>query len=261
MNTKTKMIINIPMNSARSLTVVVFFAVALHFSSALAIHSGLSGFSSDFLRDYNAAQQRVNESKSAEPLLALLAKHTNATETAELELSIGLVYGQRTGLVDPAKAVVHFTAALRYELPERTYIEILMWRGNSQEQLKKTTEALRDYLRALLACSYYDLSGGWPELQPSKVQIYLSRAPNPKKDDPENAERMRDYNRYRKSIDFQQFMLMQRYYLVEAVKRVTNERSGDRAEIMEMLGTLTPDSSRFGLICDWLKSENKRPWP
>jgi hypothetical protein len=166
-------------------------------------------------------------------------------------------------LVDPAKAVVHFTAALRYELPERTYIEILMWRGGSQEQLKQTTEALRDYLRGLLACSYYDLSGGWPELQRSKVPIYLSHPgrPGSEKDDPENAERTRDYSRYRKSIDFQQFMLMQQYYLVEAVKRVTNERSGDRADIMEMLGTLSPDSNRFGLIRDWLKSENKRPWP
>jgi hypothetical protein len=220
-------------------------------------------FSSDFRRDYEAAQQSVNQSKSAEPLFALLAKYTDAAETAELELSIGLVYGQRTGLVDPAKAVVHFTAALRHELPERAYIEVVMWRGNSQEQLKKMSEALRDYLRGLLACSYYDLSGGWHELQRSKVPIYLSHPgrPGSEKDDPENAERTRDYNRYRKSIDFQQFLLMQRYYLVEAVKRVTNERSGDRAEIMEILGTLTPDSSRFGLIGDWLKSENKRPWP
>jgi hypothetical protein len=261
MNARLKTIINIPMNYTRCLTIVVFYAVALHFSSALAMHSGLPGFSSDFLHDYNAAQERVNESKSAEPLLALLAKYTNATETAELQLSIGLVYGQRTGLVDPAKAVAHFTAALRYELPERAYIEVLMWRGNSQEQLKQTREALNDYLRGLLACSYHDLSGGWPELQRSKVPIYLGRSLNGIKPDPENDERLRDYNRYRQSIDFQQFLLMQRYYLVEAVKRVTNERSGDRAEIMEILGTLTPDSSRFGVIRDWLNSENKRPWP
>lgn len=127
------------MTSTLRAAMIVFYAVALHFSSALGTHSGLSGFSPDFLRDYNAAQQSVDESKSAEPLLALLAKYTNATEMAELELSIGLLYGQRTDLVDPAKAVGHFTAALRYELPERTYIEILMWRGNSQEQLKQRT--------------------------------------------------------------------------------------------------------------------------
>ncbi len=157
--------------------------------------------------------------------------------------------------MDPAKAVAHFTAALQYELPERTYIEVLMWRGNSQEQLKKTTEALRDYLRGLLACSYYNLSGGWPEIQRSKVPIYMNSP------DLENGERVRHYNRYRKSIDFQRFLLLQRYYLVEAVNRVRDERSGSRVEITEVLGTLSPDSSRLGAIRDWLKSENKRPWP
>ena len=120
------------MNTTRRLAAVLFYAVALHASSALATHSGLSSFSSDFLRDYESAQKSVDESKSAEPLLSLLERYINATEKAELEVSIGLAYGQRTGVVDPAKAVAHFTAALQYALPEKTYIEILMWRGNSQ---------------------------------------------------------------------------------------------------------------------------------
>ena len=102
------------MNSTNRLAVIVFYAVVLHFSPALALHSGLSGFSSDFLRDYDSAQKTVDQSKSAEPLLVLLEKYTSAMERAELELSIGLAYGQRTGVVDPAKAVAHFTAALQY---------------------------------------------------------------------------------------------------------------------------------------------------
>jgi hypothetical protein len=47
----------------------------------------------------------------------------------------------------------------------------------------------------------------------------------------------------------------------EAAKRVTNESSGSQAEIMETLGNLSPDSNRAGIIREWLKSENKRPWP
>ena len=209
---------------------VLYYAVALYASSALATHSGLSGFSSDFLRDYDSAEKSVGQYKSVEPLLELLEKYTN-------------------------EAVAHFTAALQYPLPEKTYIKILMWRGNSQEQLKKANEALMDYLRALLACSYHDLSGGWPEIQTSKMPIYMNSA------DPENSERVRDYNTYRKSIDFQRFLLMQRYFLIDAVKRIRPDPSKTDVQIVEILGTLSPDSSRFGTITDWLKSENLRPWP
>src|SRR5439155_13385899 len=121
--------------------------------------------------------------------------------------------------------------------------------------LEKRNEAFRDYLRGLLACSYYDLSGGWPAIQSSKVPIYMNSS------DPENSERVRDYNTYRKSIDFQRLVFMQRYYLIEAVKRVRQEVSKSDDQIVEILGTLSPDSSRFRTITDWLKSENKQPWP
>jgi hypothetical protein len=243
------------MNINRTLLLVALVAIAFSVSPALALDSGLTGVSQQFLSDCESADGVVSQLKTVDPLLALLKKYTNEVEQAHLEVYIGRAYGQRTGVVDPAKAVVHFTAALRYELPERTYIQILMWRGNSQEQLKKTSEALRDYLRGLLACSYYDLSGGWPEIQSSKVPISMNSP------DPENSERVRDYNTYRKSLDFQQFLLMQRYYFIEAVKRVTNERSGSQAEIMETLGNLSPDSTRVGVVHEWLKLENKRPWP
>jgi len=241
--------------TSRRLAAVLYFAVALHVSSALATQSGLSGFSSDFLRDYESAQKSVEQSKSMEPLLVLLERFTTETEKAELEVSIGLAYGQRTGFVDPAKAVVHFTAALQYQLPEKTFMQVLMWRGNAQEQINKQNEALKDYLRGLLACSYYDLSRGWPEIQSPKLPIYMNSP------DPENSERIRDYNTYRKSIDFQRFLLMQRFFLIEAVKRVQPEvaKSGD--QMAEILMTLSPDSSRFETITDWLKSENSQPWP
>lgn len=79
--------------------------------------------------------------------------------------------------------------------------------------------------------------------------------------DPENGERVRDYNTYRKFIDFQRFLLMQRFFLIEAVKRVQPEVSKSDDQIVDILATLSPDSSRFGTITDWLKSENVQPWP
>jgi len=242
--------------NTRHLAAVFYCAIALLATSALATNSGLSGFSSDFLRDYESALKAVDQSESAEPLLVLLERYTNEAEKAELEVSIGLAYGQRTGVVDPAKAVAHFTAALQYQLPEKTYMEVVMWRGNAQEQIKKQNEALKDYLRGLLACSYYDLSGGWPaEIQSPKETIYTNSP------DPENSERVRDYNTYRKNIDFQRFLLMQRFFLIEAVKRVQPDLAKSGNQIVDILATLSPDSSRFETITDWLKSENSQPWP
>jgi hypothetical protein len=190
---------------------------------------------------------------------ALLATGDTAyagdAEQADLEVSSGLKYSQMTGLVDNSKAVSHFTAALGHDLPDKTYIQVLMWRGSCQEQLKKPNEALADYLRGLLACSYYELPGGWPEIQSPKVPISVNSS------DPGNDQRLRDCNQYRKRIDFQQFLLMQRYYFIEAVKRVRPEAARTDGEIVKILGSLSPDSSRCGAIMNWLKSENKRPWP
>jgi len=243
------------MKTSSALLLGTLLAITFCVSPALALDSGPIGFSQQFLRDCESADAVVSQLNSVDPLMALIQKYTNEVEQAHLEVLIGRAYNQRTGVVDPDKAVIHFTAALRYELPERTYLEVLMWRGNSQEQLKKTNEAFKDYLRGLLACSYYALSGGWPEIQSAKVPIFTNSA------EPENRERVRDYNTYRKNIDFQRFLLMQRYYLIEAVKRVRQEVSKSDGQIAEMLGTLSPDSSRFGTITDWLKSENRRPWP
>jgi hypothetical protein len=104
-----------------------------------------------------------NTGENPELLEAQLKRSTNAVERAQLEEGLGRLYSYRTGLVDYPKAVVHLTAALQNELPEHAYLELLMLRGNCQELLGKKGGALRDYLRGLLACSYHDLSGGWPE--------------------------------------------------------------------------------------------------
>jgi hypothetical protein len=243
------------MNINKKLLLIALVGIAFGVWPVFAMDFGLVGVSQQCLRDCGSADSVVSQLKSTEPLLELSKRYTNEADQAYLEVYIGMVYGQRTGVVDPAKSLVHLTAALRYELPEKTYIQVLMWRGGSQEQLNKTKEALKDYLRGLLACSYHDLSGGWPKIQSSKVPIFMNSH------DSENGERARDYNTYRKSLDLQQFLLMQRYYFIDAVKRVTRESSNSETEIMEILGDLSPDSARTRVVREWLKSENKRPWP
>jgi hypothetical protein len=226
-----------------------------------ALHSGLAdakgecAFSKEFIRDYESAQKMVDELQSAEPLLKLATMYKKTAEQAELELSIGLAYNQRTGVVDPAKAVLHLSNALKFDLPERTRLKIFMWRGNSLEGLKKHDAALQDYLRGLLACSYYDLSGEWPEIKPSNVPIYMNS------DDPKNAQRVRDHQRYRKTIDFQRFLFMQRYYLIDAIKRLQTNASIDEDQVRKVLKELSPDTSRYSVVVGFIESENKRPWP
>ncbi len=234
---------------------ILLCMATLHPPTIYAMYSELSGFSQAFLHDYEAAEKMVASSKSADPFLGLLAKYASDAERAELETTIGLIYNQRTGAVDPAKAVVHLTAALGYELPEKTHIQVVMWRSGSQEQLKNSDEAFKDYVRVLLACSYHDLSGGWPPIKGGKEVIYINGT------DPKNEARRRDYEWYRQSISQQQFILGMRYYAIDAVKRMVKEQSWDQARVAATLEILSPDASRYEIIKGWLNSENKPPWP
>lgn len=228
---------------------------------AFAFHSGLADakgeciFSKEFIRDYESAQKMVDKLQSAEPLLKLQKKYRKTEEQTELELSIGLAYNQRTGVVDPAKAVLHLSNALKFQLPEKTRLQIFMWRGNSLEGLKKHDEALQDYLRGLMACSYYDLSGAWPEIKSPNVPFSINSG------DPKDIQRARDYRSYRKKINFQRFLFMQRYYLIEAVKRVQTDAAIDEDQVRKSLKELSPDTSRYDVVIGFIKSENKQPWP
>lgn len=242
-------------NIFRCLALAVLCGTTFYPRSIYALYSGLTGFSQAFLHDYEAAGKMADSSKSAEPFFDLLTKYTSDAEKAELETTTGLIYNQRTGVVDPAKAITHFTIALGYQLPEKNYIQVVVWRSGSEEQLKMNDEALKDCLRVLLACSYHDLSGGWPEIKSGKETIYINSP------DPTNEARRRDYARYRQTTDQQQFILSMRYYMIEAMKRLGKDRSWDQAWVVETLETLSPDASRYEIIKGWLDSENKRPWP
>jgi len=230
-------------------------ATGLSFNSGLTDANGDSPFSEAFARAVDAAQSAVNETKNAEPMLRLLETFTRPEEQLELNLEIGLIYNQRTDLVDPPNAVFYLGKVLAYHLPERTRIAVLMWRGNSSEQLREFQPALTDYLRGLLACSYHDLSGPWPEIRESGVAIYLNSP------DPENGTHIRDYNQYRESIDLQRYLMQQKYYFVDAVKRVRESAHLGDDVILKTLGELSPDLTRREVVLRWLKGENKRPWP
>ena len=218
-------------------------------------YSGYTGFSEAFLRDITAAQFTTNSKTSVEYFVNLQHRYTNSAELAELEVQIATCYEQRAETLNPSNAVVHYTAALEYDLPDRGRIRVLSWRGSALVQLGKVNDALKDYLRGLLTCTYYDIPADWPDILGSKVTILMST----RSFDPENSVRAKDYVEYRRQLDFQQFLIMQRYSLIDAVK--TNRKGKSDQELIKIMDALSPDSKRVEKIIELINSENKRPWP
>ena len=220
--------------------------------------TGESVHPKQFNLDYAAAQEKVTELKSAQPFLDMLKEYHGAAEIAELEYTLGLIYGQRTGVVDVEKSVIHFTKALEYRLPAKAYIDALMLRGGASEQGKDYRAALDDYLRGLLACSDYDLTGGWPkEASPAETWDHRSR-------EPAELQKARDYRIYREKIRMKQHVMRQRFYFVEAVKRATKLLTRDdvSVDLKKDLSRLSPDDpKRFNKILKRIKAENPKPWP
>ena len=240
---------------------VAFAFVVLGHSASYAFNLGpqdLSGenvFEQQFIEDYERANVQLVEEGSLRAMLDLVQKYKRPLEQAELELTIGLAYNQRTGLIDPAKAVEHLSNAFRFDLPERTSVDILMWRGGSYEQLKQPRKALEDYLRGLVACSYYALSREWPEIEKPPQPIYINSS------DPENEIRTRDYNAYRRKTDFIQHLLMRKYFFIDSIRRVQQASRMDQETILETLERLTPDAHVIETVENFLGEENNRPWP
>jgi hypothetical protein len=227
-----------------------------------AFHAGLvdargeSVFSEEFVRDYQSADNASITTRSVKPFLELLSKYQQPNERAELELTIGVIYAQRTGQVDPANAVKHLTNALDYKLPDETYLNALLWRAGSFEQLGKFDEARADHLRGLLACSYYQLPTEWPEAKEPMSPISLGSDI-----DDVDAERRRDYYAYRAQIKLQQAILMQQFYFMDGLKRISSKKPLDQEQLRKVLGDLTPDERKHELLLRLLQSDNKRPWP
>src|ERR1700728_2059026 len=56
--------------------------------------------------------QKAGVPESLKLLTEMLTKYKDPQEQVELELALATIYGQRTGFVDPAKAVEHYEKAL-----------------------------------------------------------------------------------------------------------------------------------------------------
>jgi hypothetical protein len=224
-----------------------------------------ASFSDEFKKAYAAAGVDQSDPSCIAKLEAMLSQFTRDEEQAEIQLSLGVIHGQRTGLVDPAKAVLHFTEALHYELPPTVRTRVFVWRGNAQEQQEHRRAALMDYIRGLLICTQFDLSHGWPADPPrlsedtreeTAVDPSSSRGTEVRTG-PASAE----YLLQSRLIRIEREMLMHRFYLVEAVKRVTTKEKLSGRDLDKEIAFIVSDSRRARQISGWCASENRRPWP
>jgi tetratricopeptide (TPR) repeat protein len=209
--------------------------------------------SREFVDPSTSGVAAVEYLQSPESLLERRETSTRPEEIAEIDLALGRIYGYRKGLVDPAKAARHYSQALSFEFPITTYLQIVMGRGNAYEQLGELDRALQDYLRGLVAISEYDLSGPRPELLRPAVPFDI------RSDHPDDAERRRDYQRYRQAVERQQFLRMQKFHFVEAVKRLRTSLEGSPQHTRAALEAITPDPVRQQAV--WRLLDPSKPSP
>jgi len=80
-------------------------------------------------------------------------------------------------------------------------------------------------------------------------------------DNPENVERIKDYNFYHQQVAFQSEMLWGRYTAIEGIRRLQKTTSKTNEETGKVLEQISPDASRHKIIMQWLNSENRNPTP
>lgn len=239
---------------------------------ALAFYTtGLSGegngvsFSKEFREAYQAARPDGSDPASIKKLTGMAAKFQSPHEQAEIALTLGVIYGQRTGLVNPKKAVPQFTKALKGDLPATVRTQVFLWRGNALEQQKRLPAALPDYIRGLMMCTQFDLSHGWPKDPPQLKEDQRAESAV----DPEELKRPRsgpgrsgaDSLQQTRLIRVERRMLMHRYYLIEAVKRMAKKLELDVNDLEDEIAHIVSDSRRATQILVWCQDKNERPWP
>lgn len=221
-------------------------------------------FSEAFRNAYTAATVDETKPVAIEDLLLMRSKFTKPEEVAELELTMGVIYGQRPGMVDHKKAVPHFTKALKHELPATVRTKVLVWRGNALESQKRVRAALPDYIRGLMLCTQFDLSHGWPKDPPR-----LKEDPRPETGvDPAALEGRRtgpgksgaDALTQSRLLRIERQMIMHRYFLVEAVKRIAKGEKLDAVDIEREIAFIVTDERRATQILEWIRDKNERPW-
>lgn len=236
----------------RKAVVAVVVTAVLNSNPLCAMHaefrdaSGNFAYSERFLRDYAAATSEIAEAGSANPLHELLEHYDQPNEQAEIQLTLGVIYAQRTGLVSPEKAIRHLSLALDFQLPDRAHVDALLWRAGSFEQLRKRDEAVRDHLRGLVACLKFAPHDARPELLPPKIEFSI----NPQDD--EERQIKADYERYRLSVMLLQHIHRQRGYFVQGIRRLTRDQADAEIRLKGMLQTITPDPKAQDRVLDWI---------
>ena len=220
-----------------------------------------------FLSELAAA---ADQSTNPIPQLEILYKKLNEpAEQAETELTIARIYSQRTRFVNYPKALQWYDKALvRPGLPLTALAKQFILRGNCHETLKQPEAALADYVRGLLVCLQFNLPKQWPVLdgkgklplpqmndgiefngQPSPAKVWANR------------QIYSDYMREDRMDRQEQDLLMQKYYYVDAIKRVLEQEKWTEQNLRGIVEKLTNRQDRLDELLRLAREPNPRPWP
>jgi len=252
-----------------------------HLPLALSLVLAVSAFGSETdlpiiqdqsLLSYTFRSELASADQSTNPipqLEALYKKLNEPTEQAETELTIARIYGQRTQFVDYPKALAWYDKALvRPGLPPTALVKQFVLRGNCHEVLKQPEDALADYVRGLLVCLQFNLPKQWPALDgkdklplPSLNDGFdLNGQPSPAKVQA-NRQIHSDYMREDRMNRQEQELLMQKYYYVEAIKRVLAQEKRTEQNLRDIAEKLTNRQDRLDELLRLAREPNPRPWP
>ena len=256
------------MKHRRTLLAVLALSLSLTGTLARATETDMSciDYQSPISRNFLVELDAANHGEA--PVAQLEALHRKAVspaEQAEIELTLGRIYCQRTGMVNPAKAIEWYNKALVRDLPPTVLAQQFILRGNMHERLEHTDEALRDYCRGMLICLQFNLPSTWPDesgtglLQPAPIDNSLdARAESDQLDEKtQTAEWRRDRDATRRDQD----LMRMRYYYIDAIVRVMGARKVSEAGLQKIAEKLTNRKDRVTELLRRVREPNPRPWP
>lgn len=222
---------------------------------------------SSFLSKLAAA--RDQSTNPIPQLKALYKTLTEPAEQAETELTIARISTDRTGFVDFARALEWYDKALvRSGLPATALAKQFILRGNCHEVLKQPEDAMADYVRGLLVCLQFNLPKQWPPLDgkgklplPSLNDGFgLNGQPSPAKLQT-NRQIYSDFMREDRMNRQERDLLMQKYFYVDAIKRVLGQEKWTEQNLRGIAEKLTNRQDRLDELLRLAHDPNPRPWP
>jgi hypothetical protein len=249
----------------------VAFAL-LHAGEAIALETDyleterLSLFSPTFINELDLANRSTDPVGQLE---AVYRRFTRPAEQLETELTIARLLSQQKRFVNRAESLTWYDKALMRELPAITLARHLILRGNTHEQLDHHELALADYVRGLLVCLQFNLPDVWPQRDDGTGTLRLPPIDSRMDSDGDKteiqhlAERQRklDYDRDFEMTRREQFLLQQRYYYIDAIKRVLKSRELSEAALRDLAAGLTNRKDRVEEVLRRVRAQNPRPWP